>query len=380
MSSVALRTFKFRVKDRSSGKKLDDASRAVNLVWNHCNAMQRHALKHNQKWPNKAQFQLSTKGCAKELGVPAQSIQEVCDEYFDRRSCARRPKLRWRGVRSLGWVPFKNQTIVLSGGVIRFNGHQIRLWKHRDIGGRIKSGSFSQDARGRWYCNLVCEIEVKPNNRDAAVGIDLGLKSLAVLSTGEIINHPRVYRTLEGQLSTAQRANKRRRVAAIHARIANTRKDFLHKASTTIADRFGLIVVGNVSANWQMVTNGKSAADASWASFRNMLRYKAIARGATYVDGSEYLTTQTCSDCGSIGGPKGTEGLGIREWTCDCGAEHDRDVNAARNILRLGRQALAEGALSSAKQREASSFRRGDVTAAKGNKMNSEPSLPGSSS
>lgn len=117
----------------------------------------------------------------------------------------------------------------------------------------------------------------------------------------------------------------------------------MHKASTAIADKFGLIVVGNVSANWQMATNGKSAADASWASFRNMLRYKAIARGATYVDGSEYLTTQACSDCGSIGGPKGTEGLGMREWTCGCGAVHDRDVNAARNILRLGCETLAEG-------------------------------------
>ncbi len=76
---------------------------------------------------------------------------------------------------------------------------------------------------------------------------------------------------------------------------------------------------------------------------RTMLRYKAIARGALYVDVSEAFTTQTCSDCGSIGGPKGTKGLEIREWRCDCGAVHDRDVNAARNILRLGHEALAEG-------------------------------------
>ena len=75
-----------------------------------------------------------------------------------------------------------------------------------------------------------------------------------------------------------------------------------------------------------------------------MLRYKAIARAATFVDTSEYLTTQVCSECGSISGPKGLKDLGIREWTCDgCGAVHDRDLNAARNILRLGRQALAEG-------------------------------------
>ena len=77
---------------------------------------------------------------------------------------------------------------------------------------------------------------------------------------------------------------------------------------------------------------------------RNMLRYKAIARAARFVDTSEYLSTQVCSECGSVGGPKGLKDLGIREWVCgDCGAVHDRDVNAARNILRLGRQTLAEG-------------------------------------
>lgn len=95
--------------------------------------------------------------------------------------------------------------------------------------------------------------------------------------------------------------------------------------------------------------NGKSAADASWGIFRSLLRYKAIARGAVYVDVPEAYTTQVCSTCGSKpeGRPKGIADLRKREWTCgDCGATHDRDVNAALNILRLGHQALAEGALN----------------------------------
>jgi hypothetical protein len=83
---------------------------------------------------------------------------------------------------------------------------------------------------------------------------------------------------------------------------------------------------------------------ASTGISRNMLRYKAIARGATFVDVSEHLSTQICSDCGVVGGPKGIAGLEIRGWECDaCGSVHDRDVNAARNILRLGCQTLAEG-------------------------------------
>lgn len=339
-----MRTFRFRVKDKISGKHLDVAARAVNFVWNHCNAMQMHALKHNQKWPNATAFQASTKGAGKELGVPAQTVQEVCEEYLLRRRTAKKAKLRWRGKRSLGWAPFKNQTIRIDGSTVTFNDHKIRLWLHRQIEGHIKSGNFSQDARGRWYCNLVAEYEPKPHGKNKTVGIDLGLGTFATLSTGTKIEHPRAYRKLEARLAVAQRANKSRRVAAIHAKIANTRKDFLHQTSTALADEFGLIVVGNVSASWQMAVNGKSAADASWASFRNMLQYKAMARGATYVDGSEYLTTQTCSECGVVGGPKGTEGLRIREWTCGhCGSVQDRDVNAARNILRLGHQTLAEG-------------------------------------
>jgi putative transposase len=121
-------------------------------------------------------------------------------------------------------------------------------------------------------------------------------------------------------------------------------RTFLHKETTKIADAFGLICVGNVSGRWLEATNGKSSADANTGMSRNMPRYKAIARVATFVDTFEHLTTQTCCECGCVGGPKRLKGLEIREWTCDaCGAVDDRDVNAARNILRLGRQTLAEG-------------------------------------
>jgi len=241
-------------------------------------------------------------------------------------------------------VPFKNQTIVLAGDVVRCNGRKVRLWKHREIGGRIKSGNFAQDARGRWYCNLVCEIEIRPHGKNEAVGIDLGLKEGMTLSTGKKVENSRVFAKYEDELAKAQRANKARRVQAIHAKIANTRKDFLHKKTTKIADAFGLICVGDVSGRWLQATNGKSAADARTGMSRNILRYKAIARGATFVDVSEHLSTQICSDCGVVGGPKGIAGLEIRGWECDaCGSVHDRDVNAARNILRLGCQTLAEG-------------------------------------
>lgn len=341
---TALKTFRFRVKDKNSGKRLDAAARAVNFVWNYCNGAQVHALRHIQKWPSKAALEGLTKGSGAMIGIPAQTIQGVVEEYVDRRRAARKAKLRWRGKRSLGWVPFKNQTITLSGSVIRFNGTKVRLWKHRDIFGRIKSGNFSQDARGRWYCNLVCEYEVAAHGQNTKVGIDLGLKDGMTLSSGAKVQNSRMFAKYEAELASAQRANKKRRVQAIHAKIANTRKDFLHKETTKIANAFGLICVGNVSGRWLQATNGKSSADASTGMSRNMLRYKAIARGAIFVDVSEYLSTQTCSDCGSVGGPKGLEGLEIRDWTCEhCGVIHDRDVNAAQNILRLGCETLFGG-------------------------------------
>ena len=343
--NLPLKTCRFRVKDSTSGKKLDAAARGVNVVWNHCNGAQRHAIKHNQRWPGRAQLQASTRGAGALIGIPAQTVQEVCDEYVDRRRGARKARLRWRGKRSLGWVPFKNQTIRLTGSVVVFNGHKLRLWKHRDIDGRIKSGSFSQDARGRWYVNLVVEYEPKPTGTNAAVGIDLGLKEGMTLSTGDKVENSRMFAKFENALAVAQRANKKRRVQAIHAKLANSRRNFLHRETKKIADAFNIICVGNVSGRWLQATNGKSSADASTGMSRNMLRYKAIARAATFVDTSEYLSTQVCSECGSVGGPKGLKDLGIREWVCgDCGAVHDRDVNAARNILRVGLHTLAEGA------------------------------------
>jgi putative transposase len=190
----------------------------------------------------------------------------------------------------------------------------------------------------------VAEYEPKPLGKNAEVGIDLGLKEGMTLSTGAKVENSRMFAKHEDALACAQRCGKKRRMQAIHAKITNSRKDFLHKETTKIADAFGLICVGNVSGRWLQATNGKSSADASTGMSRNMLRYKAIARVARFVDASEHLSTQTSCECGCVGGPKGLKGLEIREWTCDeCGAVHDRDVNVARNILRLGRQTLAEG-------------------------------------
>jgi putative transposase len=164
------------------------------------------------------------------------------------------------------------------------------------------------------------------------IGIDLGLNSFATLSDGNKIDIQRHHRQFENKIKSAQRANNKQRVRRLHAKIKNCRKDFLHKLSTELAARYSLIAVGNVKP-LQLAKNhkiAKSVLDAGWSTFRNMLKYKAT----NCIEVGESFTTVTCSACRERSGPKGQKGLQIRQWKCsDCGENHDRDVNAAKNIL-----------------------------------------------
>lgn len=272
----------------------------------------------------------------------SQSVQSVCEEYFKKRKQFKKRKLKWRSKRSLGWIPFKASCIRLINDVIRYAGNTVRFWKSREIEGKIKCGSFSQDARGRWYINITCEIE---NNlepaKENAIGIDLGLKDLATTSNGQKFKSNRYYRKYERLLGLAQKDGKKKRVKTLHAKIANSRKDTNHKISHELTRDNNIIVVGNVSSSKLVKTNmAKSVLDAGWSQLKNFLEYKAIRRQGKVIEVSEYLTSQTCSSCGARSGPKGLEGLGIREWVCSCGTLHDRDINAALNILRIGHDSL----------------------------------------
>lgn len=339
---TVLRAFSFRVKDATSGKRLTALSNAVNTVWNYLNEISARSADRGPIWATKKQLRDLTKGSGKLLGLPSQVVQEVIDEYVIKRRAARRPKLRWRASRgpkrALGWVPFTNQDIALDGADVLLRGQRFRLWLHRAVKGRIKSGNFSQDARGRWYCNLVCEVPRSQGSGRDDVGVDLGLKSVAKCSDGTELEQARFYRDFETKLAEAQRKKRKRQVKSIHAKIANRRKDTLHKFSRALVDRARKITVGDVSASAMTKTRmAKSVLDAGWSMLRGMLRYKCDHAGVAYAEVNEANTTRACSSCGCLSGPTGLAGLSIRRWTCsECGAEHDRDQNAARNIARLG--------------------------------------------
>ncbi len=347
-----MKTLRVRIKDRHA-RALDAMACEVNLVWNFVNELSHTHTQRTGKFFSAYDMAQYTAGASREgLKIHSQTVQGVTEEYVSRRKQFKKCKLRWRvsrGARkSLGWIPFKAGATTYKNGQLRYAGQYFGLWDSHGLGQyKLRSGSFSQDARGRWYANLCVEVAVEPSSGTADIGIDLGLKDFAVMSDGIKVEAQRLYRGAEIKLAAAQRANKARQVKTLHAKIANRRRDFLHKLSTRLVRDNGAIFVGNVNASGLAKTSmAKSVLDAGWSSFRTMLQYKCDHAGVWFEEVNEAFSTQTCSSCGSLpdSRPKGIAGLGIREWTCsDCGAHHDRDVNAARNILRRGRATLAAG-------------------------------------
>jgi putative transposase len=205
------------------------------------------------------------------------------------------------------------------------------------------------DAAGRYFASFVVQTTDQPlPEADAEVGIDLGLTHFAVLSDGTKVAAPkflrraaRKLRRLQQDLSRKQRGSQNRKkavvkVAKAHARVADTRRDWQHKLSTAIIrDNQAVYVEDLCVVGLGRTRLAKSVHDAGWAAFVGMLEYKAARHGRTFGKVDRFApTSQTCSACGRIDGPKP---LDVRSWTCPCGSTHDRDVNAALNVLAAGR-------------------------------------------
>lgn len=226
---------------------------------------------------------------------------------------------------------------------------------------RVTTVTVSRDTAGRYFVSMLCNDTVSPKPTAAGrVGIDLGLTHFAILSSGEKIAAPNTFRRNEARLATLQRrlAKKekgltrrkkaKRKVARLHARVADTRRDFLHKLSTRLVNENQVIAVESLSVS-NMQKNrrlAKSISDASWSEFIRQLTYKAHWYGRTLVSVDRwYPSSKRCSECGHT---VATMALNVREWSCPgCGSTHDRDVNAARNVLAAGLAVSAHGELAS---------------------------------
>lgn len=348
------KTLKLRIKDKHA-KALRAMAREVNMVWNFCNETSHRAIHERRQWLSGFDLQKLVNGVTKCDGVQIGSAtaQQVCEDYAKARKQFKRSRLNWRvsnpesSKYSLGWVPFKARALQYKSGQVVFAGQRFGLWDSYGLGNyQLRAGSFSEDARGRWYLNVCVQVEGTAGSGTAAVGIDLGLKAAATSSEGEVLIG-RQYLVLEKKLGVAQRAGKKARARAIHAKIRNQRQDAQHKFSTTLVKRCAAIFVGDVASGKLVKTKmAKSTFDAGWSQFKAMLEQKCQRAGVVFEVVSERYTTQICSCCGTIpaSSPKGRAGLRIREWTCvDCGTAHDRDINAARNILAAGLRRLAVG-------------------------------------
>ena len=344
------KTIKVRIKDKHANR-LNNMSRSVNFVWNYINELSQRSIRERGQFLSAYDLQKYTKGSAKTLDLNSATIQMVGSEYVTRRNQFKKARLKWRkshGVgRSLGWIPFRGDCASWKNGQVFHNGQYFGVWDSYGLSQyKFRSGCFNEDARGRWYVNVVVDVEPKQSTGTGAVGIDLGCKEAATDSNGYGVKG-REYRKLEEKLGNAQRTNKKKRTKAIHAKIKNRRQDSLHKYSRKLVNENAAIFVGNVSSLGLAKTKmAKSVLDAGWGSLKTMLEYKSAHAGIVFEVVNEAYTTQTCSSCGCLpdSRPKGIAGLGIREWTCDeCGVTHDRDINAAKNILAVGHGRLAVG-------------------------------------
>ena len=375
------KTLKVRVKERHY-PRLRRMARLINQVWNHCNEVTAKAWLDRREWPHKYEIEKLLSGMTKfkEEGwgeLLQHSLTEVAKEHYTRRTQFKKSKLRWRVSNpknknySLGWVPFRDGNVKLEDG---------KLWygKNFDLGimedgyelsdHEFRNGSFNEDNRGRWYCNLVVKVPIKLDQVGIPIGIDPGRRDVMTASTGDKLSlkDDMQYPDLAEKLKDAQRkhaivveklkqkdvpiaerkvliARQKKRlktVQAISTKIANKRRHALNQYANLIVRQASVVFIGEwAPAPEGKVPGARLARDGSLATLKVILKNKCDELGVPVFDVNEAYSTKTCSDCGSPTKriPEGLQGLSVRKWTCEhCGTEHDRDVNAAQNICANG--------------------------------------------
>ena len=319
-------------------------------LWNEMLTFTKEIYGHHGKFPTKT----SLREFVRNSGLFSQVGQELVDRLYD--ALHKKIKMKRNGVKC-GFPRFKSIERMKSLHYPQFGfelGEKLRVTpfgelsivKHRRIAGKIKTLTLKREPTGKWFaCFAVEQEKVLPReNNGKKVGVDLGLKSLAMLSDGTVISNPRHLLEHEERLAFLQRrlsrARKRGtnrlkaklRVAMVHERISNMRKDFLHKTSVQLVNNYSFIALEKL-ASQEMAERqfGKQINDAGWNMFANMLAYKAEEAGCQVVFVNPRDTTKECSNCQGLTKKE----LRERMHNCQfCGLSMDRDLNAARVILK----------------------------------------------
>jgi len=227
----------------------------------------------------------------------------------------------------------------------------VKIKRHRNIAGKIKTLTISRSKTGKWFACFVVETDenlLEPTNQQ--VGVDVGIKSFAVLSDGGKIDNPKFFRRDEKDLAKAERKKNRKRAAKIHERIKNRRNNFIHQTSRYLVNKFDLIVFEKLKIS-NMVKNkylAKSISDAAWGKLIELCLYKAENAGRKMIQVNPKNTSQNCSGCGA----SVKKDLSERTHHCiGCGLTLDRDLNAAKNLLALGLQSIGNQSIEAASNR-----------------------------
>jgi len=348
-----MRTYKFRIypskkQEELLNKHLGLAKNLWNELLEHC----KQTYEDFGYFPTKNTLQLMVKN----YGLYSQTQQEIAHRVHN--SLMRVFKLRKKGVKC-GFPRFKSFDRMKS---LHYPQYETGFWldkklkvthfgeiavkKHREINGRIKTLTLKKESSGKWFAVFTVEEEkfTPKENKGEAVGIDLGLKTFATLSNGMKIDNPRYFKKHEDRLAFIQRKfsfHKKRtknhkkakiRVAKLHEKVANTRKDFLHKISTKLVNDYSFVASEKLASREMAEENyGKQINDAGWNMFANMLAYKAEGAGCRVVFVNPENTSKMCSRCGNI---RNDLALRDRVYICPkCGLSRDRDLNSAANIL-----------------------------------------------
>jgi putative transposase len=346
--ATCVRTLRLKVKP-DAYSWLNAAASEVNQVWNYVNEISARAARPfagAARYPSGYDLDKLTAGATEYFGhIGSETIQRVNAEFATRRKQFKKAKLRWRvsrgAKRSLGWIPFKAVQLKRKGKSLRFSGKSIRVFEKTLLQDKHgKCGCFAQDPVGEWWLCLPVECPLKSlDAAKGAVGLDLGLKDTVATSDGEKLEAGHFYRRIEQKIAQAQRRGHKRQAKRLHRRAARRRKDALHKFLREIINLYQPIVVGDVSSLKLAKTRmAKSVLDAGWGMLKTQLQYKGQHAGRSVFIVNEKDTTRTCSSCRALTGPTGLDMLAVRTWVCSaCGDTHDRDVNAAKNILFAGR-------------------------------------------
>jgi len=351
-------------------------------LWNDGLEFAKQLYEDFERFPSRQAFQ----EISKNSGLYAQVAQDV----FIRLDLAIRAKIRRKKAGLKGGFPrfktldrmkslhYPQSGFSLSERKLKVTPFgEINIRKHREIQGKIKTLTLKRESSGRWYAIFTSVVKGSTTieiNKDEQVGIDLGLMTFATLSNGEQIKKPKQMKEYEEKLAFKQRelSNKKLRsknrskakikVARIYSKIADIRKDWLHKTANNLLSRYSMNALEDLKVQGIAEEHGKGINDAGWSIFTNILSYKAESAGCEVVFVNPNNTSKECSDCGTLI----SKTLWERQHDCpSCGLNIDRDLNAAINILNratagiAGSNACQDEAIVSSMKQEANAFRHG---------------------